>query len=123
MKKNKQMGIILDDMIKGNIPERATIYLDQGALIEVFTKKRLELIESIETIRPTSIQQLVIKLKRKKQAVYRDLKLLEGHHIIKLHKQGKNVIPEVIKTAIYFPIKKQLKRQKLKGIDMSEIYH
>ena len=113
MKKGIQMDTILDDMIKGKVPEGATIYLDQRALIQVFTKKRLELIESIEAVRPTSIQQLVIKLKRKKQAVYRDLKLLEGHDIIKLHKQGRKVIPEVIKTAIYFPIK----RQKLNGID------
>jgi len=108
-KKSESIEIekLVDDMVNDRIPNNVTIYLDLAVISEVFTKKRMELIKKIETANPQSIQELADKLNRKKQAVHRDLKLLEGHNLIELIKDGKIVIPILSKEMIYIPLKHQ----------------
>jgi predicted transcriptional regulator len=90
------------DLVKGvvdgtiDIPDNAII-LDPDILVEIFTKKRLELIKFINKYSPNSLQELADLTKRKKQAVDRDLKILEKHELIKIQKSGKNIIPKVEK--------------------------
>jgi predicted transcriptional regulator len=96
---------LIDDMINDRIPNNVTIFLDLGVLAEIFTKRRMELVKKIDEVNPQSIQELAEELDRKKQAVHRDLKLLEGHNIIELVKNGKKVVPIISKELIYIPIK------------------
>jgi predicted transcriptional regulator len=105
--KSMQIEKLVDDMIDDKIPNNSEIYLDLVTLSEVFTKKRMEMIKKIDETSPQSIQELSDKLKRKKQAVHRDLKLLEGHGIIEFTKKGKNVIPIISKELIYIPLKQE----------------
>ncbi|MBN4049012.1 hypothetical protein JYT91_00175 [archaeon AH-315-M20] len=77
-----------------NLPDNAIIF-DPEILSEIFTRKRLELIQYINSCKPQSILELAELTGRKKQAVFRDLKLLERNELVKLVKKGKTVIPTV----------------------------
>ena len=104
-KKHPEIDALVKDIIEDNIPDDAIVFLNPSALTEVFTKKRLELIKLIDEFRPASVLELASIAKRTKQAVSRDLKLLEGHRIIKFNKVGKTAVPIIMKRAIYFPLK------------------
>lgn len=83
---------IIDETI--DLPDNAIIF-DPEILLEIFTRKRLELIQFINTCKPQSIQELAKITGRRKQAVFRDLKLLERNELVKLAKKGKTVTPTV----------------------------
>ncbi len=97
MKKKAQE---VKDMIDGivnetvHIPDNAVI-LDTSILVEIFTKKRMELVRFINQFKPQSVQELAVMTKRKKQAVDRDLKILERHDLLVLEKDGRKVVPKV----------------------------
>lgn len=97
MKKKAQE---VKDMIDGivnetvHIPDNAVI-LDTSILIEIFTKKRMELMQFINKFKPQSVQELAVMTKRKKQAVDRDLKILERHDLLVLEKDGRKVVPKM----------------------------
>jgi len=113
MKKSQNKHTEIEGLVKAiiedNIPDDAIVFLDSNALTEVFTNKRLELINFIDKFKPTSVKQLASLVKRTKQAVSRDLKLLEGHKIIKFNKIGKTAVPIIAKRAIYFPLQQAMK--------------
>lgn len=79
---------------KIDLPNNAVVF-DPEVLYDIFTRKRLELVQYINSCKPQSIQELAELTKRKKQAVFRDLKLLERNEWVKLVKKGKTVIPTV----------------------------
>lgn len=99
--KNLIKGVV-EDTVK--VPDNALIFLNYEDLLEIFTKKRLELIKLINRVKPKSLQQLADLTNRKKQAVNRDLKILERHEVLKLEKEGRNVIPKINKKLILFPL-------------------
>jgi len=105
-KKSKEIKTLIKGIVNEtiNIPNDALIFSDPSALTEIFTKKRLELIELIDKFRPKSAQELVSITKRKKQAINRDLKILERHEIIEFKRNGKNTIPLIKKVFILFPL-------------------
>ena len=108
-KKAEQTKKLIKSIVDGtiNLPNNAIIF-DPETLKELFTKRRLELVQYINTYKPQSIQELADLTKRKKQAVYRDLKALEIHELVSLKKVGKNVIPRI--------------ERKMAIIDLQEIY-
>ena len=95
-KKAKSTNEIISGIINETIdlPDNAIIF-DPETLMEIFTRKRLELIQYINSCKPQSILELAELTKRKKQAVFRDLKILERKELVKLVKKGKTVIPTV----------------------------
>ena len=93
-----------------DLPNKALISLDFEATLNIFTKKRLELIDCINKYQPKSIQQLADITKRMKQAVDRDLKILERYEIVELKKEGRNAIPIVKREVILFNLKRQLEK-------------
>ena len=101
---NKQHFKIIKHLLK-NIPNNSLIFLDYRDILEIFTKKRLELVDAITKNKPESLQQLAKLTKRKKQAINRDLRILEKHEVIKLEKKGKTVIPRLNKKIILYQIK------------------
>jgi predicted transcriptional regulator len=87
-----------------DLPDNALVFLDTETALQIFTKKRLELVRLINAKKPCSAQELVKLTKRKKQAVNRDLKILEQHEIIRLEKKGRTVKPKIYRQAILFPL-------------------
>ena len=97
-RKSKEIKVLIKGIADETIDiPNDSIILDPDILIEIFTKKRLELIRFINQYSPKSIQELANLTNRKKQAVDRDLKILERHELIKLEKAGKTIIPKIEK--------------------------
>ncbi|MAH43313.1 hypothetical protein CL614_06395 [archaeon] len=61
----------------------------------LFTKKRIQIIQTITKKKPKTVGELAKILQRNISAVYRDLKVLENHELIYLEKQGKSVCPKL----------------------------
>ncbi len=98
---------LVDDIIneRVNIPDNALV-IDYDASLNIFTKKRMELIDIINIYAPTSIQELADISNRTKQAVDRDLKLLERFDVIELEKRGKFTVPIVKREMIVLNLRK-----------------
>ncbi len=122
-------GIINESV---HLPDDAMIF-DLDTLLEIFTKKRLELIQYINSCNPQSIQELADMTGRKKQAVFRDLKILERDELVKLIKKGKQAIPKVqrklavlnLQEIFAFDVPKKAlcsRDQKSKDIVNAEVY-
>ena len=109
----EQLRAFLKDVIRGDVdvPDNAVVILNPRILSDIFTKKRMELIEAIDQLQPQSIQELAAATKRKKQAVHRDLNILEGHRIIELRKEGRCVVPVLKKQAILLPLRRNVLKQ------------
>jgi len=103
----------VDDILEERIsvPNRTTI-IDVGLIKNVFTIKRIQLMQLIQRHNPKSIQELADIADRQKQAVHRDLKILETFEVVDLKKQGRNVIPGVNYDFIMIPIKNSFKNKK-----------
>lgn len=78
---------------KVDIPDEAMVFTDIDQLLKVLTRKKLELLNYLRAYHPESIQQLADLLQRKKQAVDRDLKILEHYEMVELRKEGRTVCP------------------------------
>lgn len=105
-KKSKALGELIDGIVKGtiNIPNNSIVFLDSKTLIEVFTNKRAELLDYIKKYHPQSVQKLANITRRKKQAVTRDLKILEKNNLITLEKKGRTATPKIEKTFVVYEV-------------------
>ena len=98
---------LIDAEIKGEIdlPSKAIVFaLTDKELTSLITKKRLELIRTVDKKRPQTIQQLANYTHRKLPAVDRDIKLLMKHDIIKTKRTKKGVQPILNKGIIILPL-------------------
>ena len=113
-RKSKETKDLIKGVVDGtiDIPDNSMI-IDPDTLVEIFTKKRLELIRFINQYPPKSMQELANLTKRKKQAVDRDLKILERHELIKLQKSGRNIIPKVEKKFLLLGLIEPLDKSEL----------
>ena len=93
-KEAKNLNKLIDGVVDGtiDIPDNAII-IDPDVLIQIFTKRRIELIQFINKYKPKSVQELADLTKRKKQAVDRDLKMLEGLGLLTKEKNGRTTTP------------------------------
>ena len=108
-KRAENLKGIIHGLVSGKIDlPNDTLILEPEVLLEVFTARRIELIQYINSCKPQSINELAELVGRKKQAVFRDLKTLERNELVTLTKKGKNVIPQV--------------KQKLAVLNIKEIY-
>lgn len=112
---------LVDDIIneRVEVPDNALI-VDFDATLNIFTKKRIELLDIINLYEPTSIQELADITKRTKQAVDRDLKMLEQFDIIELKKRGKFTIPIVKREVVVLNLKKP--EPKKHEVIVAEVY-
>ncbi len=85
-----------------DVPDEALVFLDLHTLLQVVTEKRVEIIEIISKHRPHSIQQIADLTDRQKQAVDRDIKILEKYGIIELIPAGRDKIPKLLKKIVVF---------------------
>lgn len=99
--KSESLKNLIDDIIdeKIKLPKNALV-TDADSTLSIMTKKRLELIDTINLYQPNSIQELADITNRTKQSVDRDLKILERFEVIKLEKEGRVVFPIVTRDVI-----------------------
>ncbi len=70
-----------------------TIIVTPEIFAKIFSPERIKLMLKIKRNSTANIYQLAKELDRKYEAVYRDIKLLEGFGIIKLKEKDKKKIP------------------------------
>lgn len=104
-KRLKEWLKILDEGILNetiDIPDNAIIALPES--ISIFTTKRLELLETIKDKHPRSVQELAAMTRRAKQAVTRDLKILERFDLVRLERKGRIAVPIVEREVVVFTV-------------------
>lgn len=83
-----------------------TIFIENPAVLaSILTEKRLELLSALQKNHRLTVNDLARHLKRKREAVSRDIKVLKFHGFIITSKNGKNVIPSTEIEKIVIPIK------------------
>ena len=120
-KKAESIKELVNDILneKIDLPDKALI-VDFDATLNIFTKKRIELLEMINYYQPASIQELSNIVHRKKQAVNRDLQMLNEFDVIKLEKRGKFTFPIVKREIIVLNLKEQKPQKQI--ILNAEVY-
>jgi predicted transcriptional regulator len=88
--------------------------LSNEELTQLFTKRRIELIEEIKKRGPNTMSELAKLLKRELSAIERDLKVLEGLELVRLEKKGREVTPIIEKEVIVLPLTKPMTLDQLK---------
>src|SRR3989344_7357151 len=119
--KAEEIKELVDDIINERIdvPNNALI-ADFDATLNIFTKKRIELIDLINLHNPKSIKELSELSKRTKQAVDRDLSMLEEFDVIERKKIGKFTMPIVKRDIIILKLKRTAPEKK--EILIAEVY-
>ncbi|NQU78705.1 hypothetical protein HQ545_02960 [Candidatus Woesearchaeota archaeon] len=114
----RRSNIILDGVINGtiDIPDNALVFLDPEVMQKIITPKRMELMSLIEKKKPGSVNQLAELSGRMKQAVARDLKILENQEIIEMKRTGRNVKPILKRKIVMFSLSGSLPRSKARVI-------
>jgi len=79
-----------------------TIDLDWSEASKL-TPRRLDLLFSLSMLRADSINDLAHKIGRNVKNVYNDLKILEALGFVKLTKQGRRILPELLVQEISLP--------------------
>ncbi|MBI4146052.1 hypothetical protein HY489_01810 [Candidatus Woesearchaeota archaeon] len=73
-----------------------TIIVTPELFAKLFSPKRIDLLMTLAKKEEHNVTELARLLKRKFEVVYRDLKLFEEFGLVKLNKDDKSVIPELI---------------------------
>jgi predicted transcriptional regulator len=88
----------VDDVINGKSKiskkkSEKTIVITPEIFSKIFSPERIKLMLKIKKNNIKNIYQLAKTMNRKYEAVYRDIKLLEGFGIIQLKKKDKKTVP------------------------------
>lgn len=104
---DKMMGKMIDyalDKSEGAPSRMLLISFGKRGMSKVFTPARSELLKTIIQKRPHTVGELVKMLKRPKEAVSRDLKVLEAYGIVSFSRTGRQKMPKVEKDIIAMPL-------------------
>ncbi len=96
--------IISDPSKFDKMPDNMIFAKDYATLHKILTEKRLELIDAIKEHPKENIDSLSKILKRKREAISRDLRILQSIGIINMRTIGKNRIPYIQKQYIIVPL-------------------
>jgi predicted transcriptional regulator len=96
--------LISDPSKFDKMPDNMIFAKDYATLHKILTEKRLELIDAIKEHPKENIDSLSKILKRKREAISRDLRILQSMGIINMKTIGKNKIPFVQKQYIVVPL-------------------
>jgi len=96
--------IISDPSKFDKMPDNMIFAKDYATLHKILTEKRLELIDAIKEHPKENIDSLSKILKRKREAISRDLRILQSMGIVKMKTIGKNRIPFIQKQYIVVPL-------------------
>jgi len=91
------MKIEIVENLKDKMKEdnRKTIILTPESFAKIFSPARIKLMLRIKNNNIKNIYQLAKELNRKYEAVYRDIKLLEGFGILQLKTKDNKKIPSI----------------------------
>ena len=96
--------LITDPSKFDKMPDNMIFAKDYATLHKILTEKRLELIDAIKEHPKENIDSLSKILKRKREAISRDLRILQSMGIINMKTIGKNRIPFIQKQYIVVPL-------------------
>ena len=95
--KMKMDNKYVHNVIKGKIIDKKRaekrLIITPEVFAKIFSPERIKLMLKIKRNNVRNIYQLAKELNRKYEAVYRDIKLLEGFGIIKLKEKDRKKIP------------------------------
>jgi len=94
--RKKEIRAISKQIMKGIIDTKKTIILTPELFAKIFSPKRLDVLMTLTHKEANNITDLARKLRRKFEVVYRDLKLFEHFGFVKLVKENKSIIPELV---------------------------
>ena len=97
-------GVISDPSKFDQMPDNMIFAKDYTTLNKILTEKRLELIDAIKQNPEKNIDSLSKILKRKREAISRDVKILHSMGILDVKRIGKNKIPRLQKQYIIVPL-------------------
>jgi len=93
---NKYVKDVINSKIKlDKARAEKTIVVTPESFAKIFSPERMKLMLRIRHNNLSNIYQLAKALDRKYEAVYRDIKLLEGFGILKLKKKDNKTIPYI----------------------------
>ena len=81
------------------------INLSKQTLEKVLTPARMDLIRAINSKNPNSVGELVKIVKRPKESVSRDLKILENYGLLSFVNSGRIRKPKIEKDVLMIPLK------------------
>lgn len=118
-RKARSINSLIEGVVNETVqlPDDVLVFLDPESVVDIFTKKRLQLIRLIKENNPKSVQELADVAKRQKQAVDRDLKLLEKYEIIELKKLGRVAVPIVKRKLLMFNLQKPEQKEERKALE------
>lgn len=108
---DKMMDRMIDYALKkpGDAPSRVLIVnFSKTSIDKILTPARTEILRAIMQKKPETVGELVKDLRRPKEAVSRDLKILENYGLISSTKSGRQKRPKVEKDIIAMPLKMQI---------------
>lgn len=82
--------------IAGRVENKHTLVLTPDLFAKVFSPKRIYLLMTLAKKEPCNVTDLAKKLGRKFEVVHRDLKLFEHFGLVRLVKEKKFIMPELI---------------------------
>lgn len=86
-------------------PDKSIVLsLSDGEVTKIFTKKRLQLIRTIQSKKVLSLSELAKLTKRELSAVDRDLRILESFGVVELRKEGRVIKPLIKKELLVVPL-------------------
>ena len=88
--------------------------LSKEELTQLFTKRRIELIEILKKEGSMTMSEIARLLKRELSAVERDMKALEKFGVVLLEKKGRKVTCTVEKELLVLPLIKPLTLKEIK---------
>jgi predicted transcriptional regulator len=90
---------LIDDLMvwgalrQGDAQLESVMYYPSPRICYALTPKRMELLEYISQVHPSSIKELAQKVERDYKNVYDDVDVLQRFHLLEMEKQGKNRKP------------------------------
>ncbi len=90
---------------KANCPEQVIYFNDFNQLFSVLSAKKLELLQHLSGKKGKNVSFLSVELKRKKEAVSRDLHELARTGLIEIIKDGKKAYPRNKFDRLEIPLK------------------
>jgi len=94
--RRKEIKKFSERAIAGRIENKHTLVLTSDLFAKIFSPKRIDLLMTLAKKESHNVTELAKKLGRKFEVVYRDLKLFEHFGLVKLVKEDKFIIPELI---------------------------
>ncbi|HIH21820.1 MAG: helix-turn-helix domain-containing protein [Candidatus Diapherotrites archaeon] len=101
----KEIGDWFDRPEKWGRQARKVIYVKSLSMISaIVSSERLRLMKALSEEKGASINKIAKKLKRPREAVSRDLHLLEQKGFVRLERKGKEIKPKIQLEKIVIPI-------------------